>query len=35
VLYHNTIVGIGASNSPKPDIKAALLAAMRQALGKV
>ena len=35
VLYHNNIVQIGASNSPNPDIKAAIVQAMREILQKI
>jgi hypothetical protein len=35
VLYHNNIVQIGASNSPNPNIKAAIVQAMRQILQKI
>jgi hypothetical protein len=35
VLYHNTIVGIMATSSPNPNLKAALIEAVRQMIQKL
>jgi hypothetical protein len=35
VLYHNTIVGIMATSSPNPNLKAVLIQAVRQLMQKL